>query len=356
MRLSPVKSRKIGGWFLCLLSHVQVTALPVSLLNHEFSGKQLLIVGLGRVGLDCALLAEQHCFDHVIGTVRSWPVETRDDGTSSSIERIPFSDVKQRWNEASHVLWTIPLSKEKDENLDQVLQLLQNHNDHLEWIGMISTTGIYGNHDGQWVTEDSPLLCTPESNADLYRPVEQLFGDVGGQIFRCAGIYDSSRSALHTIYKSGSIPPHEPSNDGSMTITNRIHSYDIARAIVGSMKQFGTCNDSRQSRIYNLADDEPASRSVVLNYAADLLQSIGVPLTVQVPNLEVEKNTMNILQSPSKRERRRLSDHKLVSNQRMKNELLGPEEGLLYPTYREGLRAILNDPSTPWQQTASNGR
>ncbi len=299
--------------------------------------KQLLILGLGRVGLECGLLAE-HCFDHVMGTVRSWPPECDMDG----IERIPLSTIEQHWCEASHVLWTIPLPKEKDERLEQILTLLQTKNEHLEWIGMVSTTGIYGNHDGNWVTEDSPLLCTSESNADLYRNVEQLFANVGGQIFRCAGIYDSTRSALHTVYKSGT-RPKPIDNDDDESITNRIHSYDIAKAILASMKL--PINDKRQSRIYNLADDEPANRWVVLNYAADLLESIGIRLD---PFIVKTLDTDDTSQRPTKRERRRQSDRKLVSNQRMKVELLNSED-LTYPTYREGLRVILQeDSNAPW--------
>lgn len=103
---------------------------------------------------------------------------------------------------------------------------------------------------------------------------------------------------------------------------------------------------SRTPQIYNLADDEPAPRADVMEYAADLLASIGVTLE-QAKQL---KNGETAEPPPStKRERRRQTDRKLVSNERMKKELLGPN-GLTYSTYKEGLEAILKDPTTPWQK------
>jgi len=314
---------------------------------------RLLILGLGRVGLECGLRAADAdstpcSFDQVMGTVRSSRAEEEDLG--DPIVRIPFENLEDPIKEASHILWTIPLSKENNETLEDVLQLLQSTNEHLAWIGMISTTGIYGNHNGAWVTEDSPLLCTRESNADLYRSVEQRFAAMGGQIFRCAGIYDATRSALHTVYEAGTRPvTNERSTDrNDESITNRIHSQDIARAIVLSMSR-----PTRNTFVYNLADDEPAPRSLVLDYAADLLESIGVPL-VGPPTGSPSENNAGFVKSTqrplTKRERRRQADRKLVSNSRMKDELLGPS-GLAFPTYREGLQAILKDPTTPWQQT-----
>jgi nucleoside-diphosphate-sugar epimerase len=302
-----------------------------------------------------------------------------------------LSSIRRHLAEASHVLMSIPLPKQRDETLEQILQELQEQQSSsrnsqttvLQWVGIVSTTGVYGNHDGAWVTEDSELLCPPESNAHLYRGLEEdqlndLDGDDSSSscgcsvsIFRCSGIYDATRSALHTVYKrkqKGLLQEEaiRPSDGGSSTtttastsITNRVHSQDIARAIVACMTRNKNDKDNdnddnpsprrRRGRIYNLADDLPAPREEVMRHAADLLESVGVSL---VPPEAAAPPT--IPQAPSStsttttvRERRRQTDRKLVSNQRMKDELL-PDHRLLYPTYREGLQAILMEPNTPW--------
>ena len=356
----------VGGfWFLFFGPGADALAA----VGGTYKTHRLLILGLGRVGLECGLLATQRLssLDAVIGTVRS-ASKIHEDG----IQRIPFQDisiVQEHLKKVTHVLWTIPLPKERDEHLEQLLDLVllqqsSTHSDnYLEWIGFVSTTGVYGNHNGAHVTEDSSLLCTPDSNANLYRQVEQRFIEVGGQIFRCAGIYDSTRSALHTVYKTGKRPSIPPSKKAMGALdssfpTNRIHTHDIARAIVASMnRQSSDDAERRPSRIYNLADDEPEERSVVLQYAADLLQSIGVELMTVVVEDDDDDNDyksssqQQSVESLTKRQRRRLSDRKLVSNQRMKSELLLEDAGdLTYPSYREGLTAILNDSRTPWWQ------
>jgi hypothetical protein len=177
---------------------------------------------------------------------------------------------------------------------------------------------------------------------------------------------------------AGVVPPTEEAP------TNRIHTNDIARAIVASMTlPYGppdstddkdeeemdiiTTTTSSSGRIYNLADDDPAPRSVVLAYAADLLESIGQLRLRTDPAESSSSSSTTMTDAPpptpttttgsltttgstmmtTTRERRRQTDRKLVSNRRMKQELV-PE--FTYPSYREGLKAILMDPNTPWQQ------
>jgi hypothetical protein len=371
-------------WCVILLP-TNTSALVVQSTPTPSTPTKLLILGLGRVGLECAKLAVPH-LDQVVGTVRRLPVPSSNDNDDDGIERIPFelSSIRPHLAEASHVLMSIPLPKQRDETLERVLQELQEHSSSrnsptavLQWVGIVSTTGVYGNHDGAWVTEDSELLCPPESNAHLYRGLEEdQQNDVAGDgsssscavsVFRCSGIYDATRSALHTVYKRKQKGlPQEAirASDASTTtttastsITNRVHSQDIARAIVSCMtrNKNDADNDDNPSplgrgRIYNLADDLPAPREEVMRHAADLLEAVGVSL---VPPPEAAAAAIPQATSSSSssittvRERRRQTDRKLVSNQRMKDELL-PDHSLLYPTYRQGLQAILMEPNTPW--------
>jgi hypothetical protein len=313
---------------LCLLSRVAA-------LSSTNSGSRLLVVGLGRVGTDCAMMALDH-FDQVYGTVRNLDsASMKQDG----IERVLFDPeaLEPIYQKCTHVLITVPQPKQPDPNLNRLFSSMQSNLPSDTWIGLVSTTGVYGNHDGAWVDEDSPLLSKEGSNAALYISYENEWkqsADARGQrlrIFRSAGIYDFSRSALHTVYKGGFAKPLQETND----VTNRIHSLDIARAVLASMNKE---DNDIPFRMYNLADNSPESRAVVMERAAELLQSIGV--TVKEPTKPTD--------TTSTRGRRRLLDRKLVSNQRMREELM--PDGLLFPTYREGLEAILQEPTSPWQQ------
>jgi hypothetical protein len=324
-----LQTLRICWSLLCLLSGVAA----LSSTNSGSGSRQLLVVGLGRVGTDCALMALDH-FDRVYGTVRNMDgISMKQDG----IARVLFDPeaLEPIYQKCTHVLITVPQPKQPDPNLNRLLSSMQSNLPSDTWIGLISTTGVYGNHDGAWVDEDSPLLSKEGSNAALYISYENEWTQSAGsrgqrlRIFRSAGIYDFSRSALHTVYKNGFAKPVQDTND----VTNRIHSLDIARAVLASMNKE---DKNIPFRMYNLADDLPESRAVVLEHGAELLQSIGV--TVKEPAKPTD--------TTSTRGRRRLLDRKLVSNQRMREELIS--DGLLFPTYKEGLEAILKDPTTPW--------
>ena len=271
--------------------------------------KDLLIIGLGRCGLQVAKQALPH-FRHVYGTIRT-PIDSSD---QDGVHRIPMEAVPSILPTCSHALLTLPPTSQHT-----VLWPLLSS---LPWIGLISTTSVYGNHNGGWVTEGSPC----HNRESPYLSWEQSWPQA--RIFRCAGIYSADRSALHTVWQQGlSID-----NNDTTSPTSRIHVDDLARAIVASMMQ----SPSSPHRIYNLADDCPAPRSTVMQYAAELLQNqVGVSIPV------AEKSST----PTTTRTRRRLTDRKQVDNTRMKQELLSV---LWYPTYREGLQAIVQDRTNPW--------
>lgn len=355
---------------------------------------ELLVLGLGRVGSQVAHLAVPRFDGRVVGTVRRQPGHREghhDDGIDDGIVRISFDPaaVQERLGDGAgsattHVLLTIPLSREPDPVFQMILEQAKewwskpSHPGQSDkWIGIVSTTGVYGNHDGAWVTEDSPLLCEAGGNADLYRTLEEDWMQLGRDlqssspsssnricIFRCAGIYDSSRSALHTLYNSRSYgrpaltsPPPSPPGLNNGGKTNRIHSFDLSRAVLASMlpeRDGGVQPPTTAVGVYNLADDLPEYRTVVLAYANELLSRIadGLP-----PPLESIADTKSYSALPSQtsagRKSRRQRERKLVDNGRMRRELLvgneGDGDGLRFPTYREGLQTIFDDPSSPWQ-------
>jgi len=261
------------------------------------------------------------------------------------------------------------------------------------WIGLVSTTGVYGDHDGNWVDEESDCRCFAgaSTNATTTTAAGRLLqfetylkdrataaavsadGEVDVRIFRCAGIYGGDRSALHTVYKqqrkrsTGKIGRGSSSNDNTSdddrndndVLTNRIHVDDVASAIVASMVRTAASDNqddetTERFRIYNLADNFPESRRVVMEYAEQLLLEIenrtdyvagGVVAVEEEAIGKGGRRTTN-----AGRSSRRGTERKLVDNRRMREELLPV---LRYPTYKEGLRSILNDKSNPWWRPLS---
>jgi nucleoside-diphosphate-sugar epimerase len=328
--------------------------IALALTSHGTSHLNLLILGLGRVGLEIARQALP-IFDSVVGTVRSdkaLQVETTNDG----ICRIPFDfdSISSFLPKTTHVVITIPAAENTDSAaqqpaLDQIYdEIARGLCPTNSWIGVLSTTGVYGHHDGAWVTEQSPCQCKGDSSAGRFLAMEESWRERARHhrgkhlrlvVFRCAGIYGPDRSALHTVYRKGLVVSQQDSLSVA-DITNRIHSEDLARAVLGSMLLDDNNVPSTtmdEFRIYNLSDDLPESRQLVMNYAAELLGGIGVDIGSGVATGE----------PASDRARRRRTDQKRVNNHRMKDELLA-SSSLLYPTYREGLQAIVGERNNPW--------
>jgi len=300
---------------------------------------RLLLMGLGNVGR--AVQHDTSCRgffdDRIQGTSRS-----PDDDNNKAVLFTPGS-ISALMPKCTHVLITIPPPREEDPVFDAVMKEVESRLPRGAWLGFVSTTGVYGHHDGAWVTEESPLYCSESSPTHRYIEHENKWRELSQRcrwtcrIFRCAGLYGPDRSALHTLWKKRTLTI-SPAAD----ITNRIHETDVARAIVASMV---AASEPRTDgfRAYNLSDDEPETRTVVMKYAADLLKSRGIDITVE----ETADSSPSSTQSMARATRRR-SEIKRVSNQRMKQELVSK---LDYPTYREGLTDIFKDPSSPWQKT-----
>lgn len=268
--------------------------------------------------------------------------------TLSGVQYVPFNDASNVVSSCSHVLITIPpvlLDSDKSSYLDPILDnpsiMCQLPED--AWIGYVSTTGVYGNHDGAWVNESSETLCKPGTKAFAYLDIEQrwqrlhrLFPRRKLFIFRCAGLYGNNMSAMHTILRQGMIESSR-NNDNQMppieSITSRVHLMDVGRAILATIEK-----TELEGGIYNLADSYPASRTEVMQYAKELLlrSNITVP---------VAQN--NETHSKTERYRRRSSEKKIVANQKML-ALLNDYGGLEFPSYREGFRQILQNNLATW--------
>jgi predicted RNase H-like HicB family nuclease len=164
----------------------------------------------------------------------------------------------------THLLHSIPPGAEGDPVLrhyrDEIARLPT-----LEWIGYLSTVGVYGNHKGAVV--DEAAMPRPHNERTKARVVAEsgwlAFGDEIGrpvQVFRLAGIYGPGRSALDKLRAGTARRIVKPGQ-----VFNRIHVEDIASVLEASMAQ------PRAGAIYNVADDEPAPPEDVIAFGAELL-------------------------------------------------------------------------------------
>ncbi|WP_373085817.1 SDR family oxidoreductase [Sneathiella sp.] len=227
-----------------------------------------------------------------------------------------FQDIAK---DVSHVLLSVPPDKLGDPVCDvmaeQILALPA-----LEWIGYLSTTGVYGDLQGGWVDEESPRDPTGARGArrvqaEMAWQELQRRHDLPLHIFRLPGIYGPGRNQLVSM-KSGKA--RRIVKQGQ--VFSRIHVADLAAILMASMKK------PAPGEIYNVADDEPAPPDEVVTYAASLLGMTPPPLQ---PFETADLSPMA---------RSFYADSKRVSNAKIKAEL---GISLKYPTYREGLAALL---------------
>lgn len=280
--------------------------------------KRLFIFGLGYSGLEIAKLAKAEGWA-VAGTctsaekverLRAEGIETHlFDGTAA----LPTAAM----GGASHILCSIAPGTTGDPALKFGAPLLRQ----AKWLGYLSTTGVYGDHGGGWVDEDTPP--TPGQP----RSIERLAAERGWQamareagaqlnIFRLPGIYGPGRSTLDQVKAGTARRIDKPGQ-----LFSRVHVADIAGTVLKAMVA------PHPGGIYNVVDDLPVATGEVVAFACELL---GRPVPPSIPWDEIAP-TMSPMARSFYAESRR------VRNERMKRDL---GVVLRYPTYREGLRAI----------------
>lgn len=188
------------------------------------------------------------------------------------------------------------------------------------WLGYLSTTGVYGDRNGDWVDENSPLdAAGPRGRARIRAEADwrALAGQAGLplHIFRLAGIYGPGRGPFEKLRNGTARRIVKPGQ-----VFSRIHAEDIALVLLASLER------PAPGTAYNVCDDDPAPPQDVLAHAADLL---GLPPPPAVAFEDAEMTPMA---------RSFYADSKRVSNRRIKEDL---GVRLRYPDYRSGLAAIL---------------
>lgn len=192
----------------------------------------------------------------------------------------------------------------------------------LRWAGYLSTTGVYGDRAGGWVDEATAVAPGQDRSRRRVAAEQEwaaLAGGVAVDLFRVAGIYGPGRSALDDLRAGRARRVSRPGH-----AFGRIHRDDIARAVLAAAAQ----DRAPGLRVLHLADDEPAAGADVTAEAARLLGTVPPPL---VPFAQAEPG-MGAMARSFWSENRRVSS-------RWTQQALGLR--WRYPSYREGLAAIL---------------
>jgi nucleoside-diphosphate-sugar epimerase len=272
----------------------------------EFGSRFGRIVGTTQTAARAAELAAQNFGERRVEVLTF-------DGRSAS------ADLRAALREAEALL----VSAAPEERGDPVLAVLADDiaaAPRLRRVVLLSTIGVYGDHGGGWVDEDTPPAPT-HARAAARVTAERAWQALGASretpvaILRLGGIYGPGRNALVSVASGRASHIVKPGQ-----VFNRIHVADIAQAIDAAFARAA-------NGVFNVVDDAPTPPGDPLVFAATLL---GVSPPAAIPFAEAEKS-MTPLAASFYAENRR------VRNARLK-DVLGVT--LRYPNYREGLRAL----------------
>jgi nucleoside-diphosphate-sugar epimerase len=230
----------------------------------------------------------------------------------------PAAEVRSLLAGTTHILISIPPDLEGDAVLRDFADAIATLPD-LAWVGYLSTVGVYGDARGAWVDEETSLR--PLTERSLRRAeAERAWLDFGAgtglrvEVFRLSGIYGPGRSVIDNLRAGTARRIVKPGQ-----VFNRIHVDDIARVLAAAIDK------DTGHRVFNVSDDEPAPPEDVVAYAAELL-GLPVPEAVAFEAADLSGVAASFW-----------SECKRVKNDRVRRSL---DVELLYPTYREGLRAL----------------
>ncbi|MDB9820206.1 NAD-dependent epimerase/dehydratase family protein [Candidatus Pelagibacter sp.] len=218
--------------------------------------------------------------------------------------------------ESDHILVSIPPENQEDLVVKNFSKFIENSK--VKWITYLSATSIYGDHNGEWVNENSKT--NPISNNGIARlKAENAWvslekdNKIPIQIFRLSGIYSNEKNILIRL-KSGQVKLINKKNH----YFSRIHVDDISNILFKSLSKF------KSGEIYNLSDDKPSTSEDVTLFGAKLLN------IEKIEKIEVDQIKSEMLKNF-------YNESKKVSNKKMKNYF---NYNLKFPSYIEGLNHI----------------
>ncbi|MEH6645314.1 SDR family oxidoreductase [Sulfitobacter sp.] len=254
---------------------------------------------------------------HIVGTTRS--ADKMDGISATGVEPVlwPGTDLAPLIDEFPNILISAGPGHDGDPVLASLRSSFEQAAGGMHWLGYLSTTGVYGDHAGGWVDEQTPL--SPSTKRGQARvDAERAWQSIAGlplHIFRLAGIYGPGRGPFEKVRKGTArrIIKYDQ-------VFSRIHVEDIALGLELSLAS------PKGGDIYNMCDDDPAPPQDVIGYAAELL---GLPMPPAVAFETADLTPMA---------RSFYAESKRVRNDHIKRAL-GWEPA--YPDYRSGLAAML---------------
>ena len=294
---------------------------------------RLFCLGLGYTTRRLALELRDEGWQ-VAGTVRD-PARIADlerDG----IESVTFGSeaAATLLSLATHVIDSIPpVPGEAPLPLVRHADILARLED-LSWLAYLSTTGVYGDRQGNWVDESDEAAPATERGArrvaaeQAWLIMHERYG-LPVHVFRLAGIYGPGRGVLEQVRAGKARRIIKPRH-----VFSRIHVDDIVATLKASIAR------PSPGAIYNVCDDEPESPARVTEYACRLL-GVTAPRPVALENADLSAMAASFY-----------ADNKRVSNRKIREEL---GVRLRYPSYREGLAALVAS-SSPSSVRPSSAR
>jgi nucleoside-diphosphate-sugar epimerase len=283
------------------------------------ANQRLFCFGLGYTGLTLARSLKADGWT-VAGTCRD--AKGRDALAEAGIEAFlfdgdgPMADAGTALEGATHLLNSVPPGEDGDPVLRHQQADIAAHAGW-DWVGYLSTTGVYGDTGGAAVDETAPLNPTSERSRRRVRAEEGWRALANAHVFRLAGIYGPGRNALEQA-RSGTARRVLKSGH----VFSRVHVDDIAAVLRASMVK------PRPGAVYNVCDDVPTEPSQVTAHACELL-GLDPPPAVAFKDAARDMSAMGLSF---------WGDHRRVDNSLIKDEL---GVALQYSDYRAGLSAIL---------------
>ncbi len=244
----------------------------------------------------------------------------------------PLPDITHDLKDVTHILISTPPDDDGDPSFmmhgRDIAQL-----PNLEWVGYLSTTGVYGDRDGCWVDENSEPSPSAQRGTRRLKAEEQwlsLYKSYGlpVHIFRLAGIYGPGRSALDSL--RGGLARSIFKKDH---VFGRAHVDDIVNVLLASIDR------PMAGEVFNVVDNVPASSHEVVEYAAKILGRAPPPI-VNFEEADLAPMTRSFYM-----------DNRRTSNEKIKR-VLGVE--LCYPDFKSGLEACLAAEEQASSSSASN--
>lgn len=287
--------------------------------------KNVFIFGFGYTAKYFAdlLIANNY---QVYGTSRSENKRSSINDSRIQLCNFDYESVIPLLNKSQAILICIsPDENRSDPVIDNFKEMLIQCKNNIKWIGYLSSTGVYGDHNGAWVTEKSECLSYDgqgQKRIIAEKKWLSLYNDYNLpiHIFRLAGIYGTGRNSLdkikegkkHSIFKQGQY-------------FSRIHVEDISRLLYTSLQ------NPTPGEIYNVSDDYPSPSHEVDEHAAALL-GLDKPKIIPYDQANLSPMALEFYQA-----------NKRVDNNKIKEKL---SLKLLYPSYKEGLKNIFDKTSS----------